>query len=90
MYILYTTGANALSSTFGTCVVDIFDFANTNKYKTIKTIAGHDVNGGTGYALIRSGHWRSNNAITSLYIYPSAGNFAEHSHFALYGIKVVS
>ena len=67
-------------------IIDIFDYANTNKYKTWKSLAGQDANG-AGYMQFWSGSWRSTSAIDCFRIDPGAGNFNEYSSFALYGIK---
>lgn len=87
-YILLdrTAGNNATSSIFGTAVLDILDYANTNKYKTTRLLGGVDLNG-SGYIMFSSGLWQSTSAITSLKIYPSTGSWVQYSHFALYGIK---
>lgn len=101
-HLLYGDGASVTASTiantayvgyvatasniFGVSVVDILDYANTNKYKTTRTLAGYDANG-SGYAILYSHLWLSTSAISSLKIYPNSGNFTQYSHFALYGIK---
>jgi hypothetical protein len=79
-------GSTALASTYGVGVMDILDYANTNKYKTTRTLIGRDRNG-AGIMLFHSGLYQSTNAITSLKFFPSTGNFAQYTHFALYGIK---
>jgi hypothetical protein len=86
MYGIYTTGASGLANNFGAGVFDILDYANTNKFKTIRIISGYD-NNGSGYALMRSGNWRSTSAITSIKLFTASSNFAQYSSFALYGIK---
>jgi len=69
-------------------ICDILDYADTNKYKTVRTIGGNDANGLTRYAVFQSGNWRNTAAITSITLtHGAAVNFAEHSHFALYGIR---
>ena len=70
-------------------VIDILDYANTNKYKTIRALTGQDGNG-TGTATdwrltFGSGLWMNTNAITS--IKTVNVNFRNYSHIALYGIK---
>lgn len=67
-------------------VVDILDYANTNKYKTVKSLTGWDTNGG-GSIHLRSGLWQSTSAINSIQIAASTGTFAQYSSFALYGVK---
>lgn len=80
-------GPNSSSGVFGVSVTDILDYADTNKFKTARTLTGYDLNGGTGYVELTSGVWRSTSAISSITIVPNAGNFVQYSHFALYGIK---
>jgi hypothetical protein len=86
MTLYYTSGASAIANNFGCAIIDILDYANTNKYKTTRSLSGTD-NNGTGYALFRSGNWRSTSAITSITLTPSSGNIAQYSSFALYGVK---
>jgi hypothetical protein len=75
------------STSFATYVIDILDFKNTNKYKTIRSLGGGDKNGSGGYVWFRSSLWMNTSAINNISIAPSANNFAQYSHFALYGIK---
>ena len=80
-------GANAGANTFGAICIDILDYANTNKFKTARSIGGAD-NNGSGEIYLVSGLWRSTSAITSLKLSPGVGtNFLQYSQFALYGIK---
>lgn len=71
----------------GPSVTDILDYTNTNKYKTIRSLAGVDKNGGSGYVWLFSGAWANTNAITTLTLYAGNGNLNQYSSFALYGIK---
>jgi hypothetical protein len=60
---------NASSGIFGAFVVDILDYKDTNKYKTIRLLAGVDVNGTVatfGVVGLTSGLWQNTNAITSI------------------------
>jgi hypothetical protein len=68
--------------------MDILDYANTNKYKTVRTLSGYDLNNAT-YGALRSysGLWMNTNAITSIKFYADGVNLAQYSQFALYGIK---
>jgi hypothetical protein len=77
-----TSGTNV----FGASVCDILDYANITKNKTIKTLGGFD-NNGSGSVGLLSGLYMSTSAISSILIFPDAGNFAENSQFALYGVK---
>ena len=64
------------------------DYANTNKYKTMRSLHGFDNNSTAGKVLFTSGLWQSTSAITTITLEPdTAVNFAQYSHFALYGIK---
>jgi hypothetical protein len=78
--------ASISANIFGVAVIDILDYANTNKYKTTRTLDGVDANG-SGYSEFMSGNWRSTNAINTLSIFATSGNFVQYSQFALYGVK---
>jgi hypothetical protein len=69
-------------------IIDILDYRNTSKNRTIRTLTGND-NNGSGYASIQSGLWiNTTNAISSIKIISdtSAVSFATNSSFALYGV----
>jgi hypothetical protein len=86
----FTPRAGAQAYAFAGYVIDIADYANTNKNKTIKSLGGVDLNNtSTASAVgIKSGVWRSNSAITSLSLKPEgSSSFVHYSHFALYGIR---
>jgi hypothetical protein len=73
---------------FNISVIDILDYANTNKNKTVRTLSGLDVNGAGGQILFRSGLWMSTSAISSItFVARGSGTFAQYSQIALYGIK---
>ena len=76
------------ASMFSGAIIDILDYANTNKYKTSRVLAETDLNGSGRFGL-KSGLWMNTNAITSITLNPSSGNFSQYSQFALYGIKGV-
>ena len=81
------TGATSNASTFGAGVVDILDYANTNKYKTVRALGGAD-NNGSGYVGLYSGNWRNTAAITSITLFGFSGaTLQPKTSFALYGIK---
>lgn len=79
------TGSGA-TNIFGVGVIDILDYASTNKNKTTRALAGYDANG-SGYIYFSSGLWRNTSAITSITFTPESGSYAEFTQFALYGIK---
>jgi hypothetical protein len=82
------TGASTSANIFGVGVLDILDYSNTNKYKTIRALTGQEDNSGTTNSNIQlwSGLWQSTNANSSI-TFSSGGGFAQYSSFALYGIK---
>ena len=85
-----STGNSGL--VWGVDIVDILDYADGNKYKTIRRLTGVDLNGTVGGAGGRvglaSGLWQNTNAVTSIDITPVNGSsITQYSHFALYGIK---
>lgn len=68
-------------------IIDILDFNNTSKNKTVRVFYGADYNGlYPGWVGHSSGLWMNTNAITSISL---VGNFnwTTQSTFALYGIK---
>lgn len=81
------TASTAGANIFGAGVVDILDYKNTNKYKTVRNLVGHDQNG-SGTVWFGSSSWRDTSAITSIKIIPAYGTgFVQYTQFALYGIK---
>jgi hypothetical protein len=86
--MVWVPTSNATANIFGAGIIDILDYANTNKNKVVKTLSGDDLNG-NGYIALTSGLWNSTNAITSITFGSTdgAGNIPQYSQFALYGIK---
>ena len=84
---IYTSAASQSSGIFGVGVLDILDYANTNKYKTARSLSGIDANG-SGNATLNSGLWLNTSAITSITLVSETSSlFAQYSTFALYGVK---
>lgn len=91
---LNTTGTKGLAldlyvgslvaNQFGVYIIDILDYANTTKYKTVRAITGYEDASSTVNLI--SHHYTTFNAITSI-VLTGDGNYAQYSHFALYGIK---
>lgn len=82
----YGAIANTTTSVFGTVIIDLLDYANTNKYKTYRSLSGTDYNG-SGSVDLTSGLWQSTSAISQIDLNVNTGSFAQYSSFALYGIK---
>jgi hypothetical protein len=89
MVIARTYGASASANTFGASVTDILDYANTNKFKTLRTLSGAEANSNNadGFLWYNSGLWRSTDAVTRIDLTPNGTLWSEYSQFALYGIK---
>jgi hypothetical protein len=80
--------AGSTANAFGVFIIDILDYTNTNKNKTVRGLGGADTNDANGIISIASGNWRSTSAITQIDITDELGyNFVQYSSFALYGIK---
>jgi hypothetical protein len=78
--------ATGYTNMFGAGVIDILDYANTNKYKTCRLLGGEDLNG-SGRVYLMSSNWQKTTAITQIDLSFETGNCMEYSQFALYGIK---
>jgi hypothetical protein len=89
---LNNASGTGVASNFGAGVMDILDYANTSKYKTIRSLHGNDVNGTVsgfgGRIALDSGLWQNTAAISTIQFAPLYGSsFNQYSHAALYGIK---
>ena len=83
--------AGSLSNDFCGFVIDILDYRNTSKNKTVRALSGWDENAVQSpnfYNRIQlsSSAWLSTSAITQI-DFTNSANFAQYSSFALYGIK---
>ena len=87
IYLFRPTGNTATANVFTPFIIDILDYSNTNKFTTIRVLAGEETNS-VGSVWLTSGLWRNTDAITSLTISPLTGpDWMQYSSFALYGIK---
>jgi hypothetical protein len=88
--IYFGTNYGSSGSNFGASIVDILDYTNTNKYKTVRSLTGADNNSVYAKVGLYSGEYYSTNAITSIQILSrTSSTIAQYSSFALYGIKGV-
>ena len=69
-----------------TGVIDILDYANTNKNKTMRTLFGWDTNGAGEVDLV-SGLYIASPAINRVDFILQSSSFAASTRIALYGIK---
>lgn len=68
-------------------IVDVYDYTNTNKNKTIRGLAT-TMSALSAYEVsLNSGSFASTTAISSLTLATTAGNFATTTRISLYGIK---
>ena len=79
--------ASTTANVFSAQVIDILDYANTNKTKVTRIFSGYDANG-AGAVGIDSYLYNSTSAISSIRLYPN-NSFPQYSQIALYGIKGV-
>ena len=76
----------ATVSVYGASIIDILDYANSSKYKTVRSLAGVDING-TGGMGFSSSLWQSTSAVTLIELKPGSTAFKTGTTFALYGVK---
>ena len=80
-------GNSPTSEIFSVFIMDILDYADTNKNTTIRMFGGWDGNG-FGDVFLNSNAFLSNAAVDRIGFDPVNGTgFIEYSQFALYGIK---
>jgi hypothetical protein len=84
-YIVANVGTSNASNVFSGMIIDILDYANTNKNKTIRNLYGFDSNG-AGFVGINSVLVPTTSAINQIDIFMDF-NFTQFSSFALYGVN---
>ena len=81
-------GTSAAANIFGGGVTTIFDYNDTNKWKSWLHYGGISNNNLSDELTSSSGGmWKSTSAITSLYFRPFTSPFQANSTIAVYGIK---
>jgi hypothetical protein len=80
------TGNSAAANIFGGGVIDILDFSQTTKKKTVRSLSGNQAQ---PFVQLRSGLWNSSAAVTSINLFSANGatNLLTGSRFSLYGLK---
>ena len=86
VYAYPTFSVQGIASIYGTFVMDILDYANVYKYKTIRTLGGYDGNG-AGNVGLNSNLWMNTASITKLQFSVQTGSFNTNSRLSLYGIR---
>lgn len=76
-------------SEYALCVINILDYANTNKFTSIIGVAAAGSVLGSGASRIygRTGMWENTAAVDRIRIYNYAANFARGSTMTLYGMR---
>ena len=74
------------TTTFVASIIDVLDYSNVNKYKTVRELTGFDQNGSGQMALI-STLWKNTAAINTITLTAPSYSFGSNARFALYGVK---
>jgi hypothetical protein len=77
---------SATASIFGAGIIDILDYANTSKFKTVRSLTGTDLNG-SGQIALGSGLYQQTTGISSINLEANGVNWVQYSQFTLYGVK---
>ena len=85
--VVHIPTSTAASGIFGVGIIDILDYTNTNKLRTIKSLRGQDQNNTDGSVALLSYLYNSTTAVSRLDFSGSGGDIVQYSSFALYGIK---
>jgi hypothetical protein len=70
---------------FATSNIDILDYTDTTKFKTVRWLYGFDANG-SGLVGIGGSTYMSLSPVSSITLTGRSQNIGQYSHFALYGI----
>jgi len=77
----------AASGIFGAFFTDIFDYADTSKNTTLRSLSGNDKNG-SGVITLSSGMWMNTSVVTSINLdQPISTGFSQYTTVALYGVR---
>jgi hypothetical protein len=77
----------AAANVFGAVIIDILDYASTDKNKTTRILSGADFNG-SGQVRFGSGSVALTSVINSLTLFDiNGGTLSQYSQFSLYGIR---
>ena len=83
--IVANVGSSNATNVYSAMIIDVLDYTNTNKNKTVRTLYGFD-SSGAGFVGHNSTLVPQTAATTQIDIDLNY-NFAQYSSFALYGIK---
>ena len=86
--IVFGPHGNTATEWFSGAIIEIYDYATTTRIPTTRSLAGIAGSGASTNLRFVSGHFRSENPVTSLSLTDTQGfNFLQNSRFSLYGIR---
>jgi hypothetical protein len=85
--ILHIPTSTAGANIFGTGIIDILDYTNTNKNRTVRSLRGQEQNNSDSGIALQSYLYTGTTAVNRLDFFASVGNLVQYSQIALYGIK---
>jgi hypothetical protein len=82
-------GSSSPASIFGVGIIDILDYTNTNKYKTVRSMQGTNQNttADDNIFFVSGVMFANTDAVTQVDVIADGAGFVQYSQFALYGIK---
>lgn len=87
IFIETTPQSNTPANVVGAAIIDIHNYTSTTQNKTLRALAGADLNRtNAGLIGLTSGLWLNTNAITRIDILATA-SFSTQTQIALYGIR---
>jgi hypothetical protein len=86
--LLNAITSNTLANSATAGIIDILDYANSNRNKTLRAIYGIvETGSASSFTYQASGFLNATTAISRITLTTSAHHFATNSRFSLYGIK---
>jgi hypothetical protein len=79
------SGPTSDAAQYATTIIDIADYANTNKNTTMMAMS--ESISASNYLVFLSALWDNTAAVTTILLYPSSASFARGSEFTLYGLN---
>lgn len=88
-YFNNAAGTAAPSGTFGAAIIDILDYSNSGKYKTVRNFNGVDVNGTGGVIELYSTVWMKTSPVTSVEFITTSTPYpmVQYTRYSMYGIR---
>jgi hypothetical protein len=80
-------GSSMPAGEYATFILDIMDYANSNKNTTCNFMAGSSLTHTDRRVQFGSGLWDDTAAITTILFTPNAGSFSRGCEFSLYGLN---